>query len=107
MSKFFGKVGFVIMQETAPDVFREETVERDYYGDVTKNVRRYQNTSNLNDDLNVSNTISILADPFAIQNFHALRYVHFMDADWKVTDVEVQYPRLNLTIGGVYNGNKG
>ena len=26
-----------------------------------------------------------------------------MGAKWKITDVEVQYPRLLLTIGGLYN----
>lgn len=96
----------MIMKETAPSVWTEELVERPYYGDIIKNVRRYQESSHLNDNLNVSNTISIVADPFALQNFHSLRYVNFMCADWKVTDVEVQYPRLILTLGGVYNGNK-
>jgi hypothetical protein len=27
-----------------------------------------------------------------------------MGANWKISNVEVHYPRLILTIGGVYNG---
>lgn len=106
MNKFYGRVGFVIMEETAPSVWKEKIVERWYYGDITRNSRRYQQSQTLNDNLNITNTISIVADPFALQNFHSLRYVNFMCSDWKVTDIEVQYPRLVLTLGGVYNGNK-
>lgn len=60
----------------------------------------------MNDDINVSNEISILADPYANQNFHAMRYVEFMGAKWKISGVEVQYPRLILSVGGVYNGEQ-
>jgi hypothetical protein len=30
-------------------------------------------------------------------------YVEFMGTKWKITNVEVQYPRLILSVGGVYN----
>lgn len=106
MNKFFGRVGFVCLKETAPSVWTEVVTERHYCGDITRNSRRYQDSSHLNDNLNISNTISIVADPYALQNFHSLRYVNFMCSDWEVTDIEVQYPRLVLTLGGVYNGNK-
>lgn len=65
---------------------------------------RLQTSESLNDDINVANEISIVADPFAMQNFHKMRYVVFMGEKWKVSSVEVQYPRLILTIGGIYNG---
>lgn len=104
MAKFFGVIGYA---ETAPedgsDVWTERYTERNYYGDLLRNTRRLQGTENLNDDLNISNEISIVADPFARQNFHRMRYAEFMGAKWKITNVEVQYPRLILTIGGVYN----
>lgn len=77
-----------------------------YYGDLTHNTRRLQSAEQLNDNINVANEISIVADPFANENFHSMRYVEFMGAKWKVTSVEVQYPRLILTMGGVYNGEQ-
>ena len=46
---------------------------------------------------------SIIADPFAYQNFHAMRYIEWMGAKWKITKVNVQSPRLILSVGGVYN----
>nr|WP_302637467.1 hypothetical protein [uncultured Clostridium sp.] len=82
----------------------EQIVERSYYGDVIRNIRRLQSSENLNDDINVSNEISIVADAFANQNFHSMRYVEYMGTKWKVSSIEVKYPRLILSIGGVYNG---
>ena len=104
MAKFYGKIGYAITKETTPGVWVEEIVERSYYGDVIRNIRRLQGSENLNDDINVSNEISIVADAFANQNFYSMRYVEYMGAKWKVSSVEVKYPRLILNIGGVYNG---
>ena len=106
MAKWFGVIGFAETVETEPGVWEEQITERSYYGDLIRNARRLQSASQLNDDINVANEISILADPFATQNFHAMRYVEFMGAVWKVSNVDVQYPRLILTVGGVYNGRQ-
>lgn len=105
MAKFFGSIGFAEQQtETSPGVWEESIIEREYYGDLIRNIRRLQSGDKVNDDVNVTNEISIVSDPFANENFHSMRYVEFMGAKWKITSVEVQYPRLILTIGGVYNG---
>lgn len=104
MNKFYGKIGYAISEETVPGVWVEQIVERSYYGDVIRNIRRLQSSENLNDDINVSNEISIVADAFANQNFHSMRYVEYMGTKWKVSSIEVKYPRLILSIGGVYNG---
>lgn len=104
MNKFYGKIGYAISEETVPGVWVERIVERSYYGDVIRNIRRLQSSENLNDDINVSNEISIVADAFANQNFHSMRYVEYMGTKWKVSSIEVKYPRLILSMGGVYNG---
>lgn len=103
MAKFYGVVGYATLTETAPGVWTEEITKRSYYGDVIRNMRRLQTTSNLNDDVNINNEFSIVSDPFAQQNFHTIRYVEYMGTKWKVTNVEVQYPRLILSVGGVYH----
>lgn len=102
MAKWYGKIGYVNLVETEPGVWEEQITEEEYFGDLTRNVRRYE-SSGINDNLNISNNISIFGDPYAINNFHAMRYAEFMGAKWKITSVEVQYPRLLLTLGGVYN----
>lgn len=103
MAKFYGEVGYAVTSETSPGVWTNDIIPRHYHGDLKRNVRRIQNAGVVNDDLVVSNTVSIVADPFAIENFHAIRYVKFMGTKWRVTDVEVRYPRLEMTLGGVYN----
>lgn len=104
MAKWYGVIGY---GETVIDnggVAKDNIVERKYSGDVLRNLSRWSTNSNsTNDDLNISNQISVLADPFAYQNFHSIKYVEFMGTKWKVNSVDVQYPRLILTLGGVYN----
>ena len=106
MAKFYGAVGYAVTEENTPGVWDERIIERMYYGELIRNTRKLQSTEYLNDDINISNEISILADPFAYANFHSMRYVDFMGAKWKIISVEVQYPRLILTVGGVYNGEQ-
>lgn len=103
MAKFCGIIGYGLTVETEPGIYEEQIIENEYFGDVIRNSRRLQERSKVNDDINISNQISIIADPFANNNFHSMRYVEYMGAKWKITDVEVQYPRLLLTIGGLYN----
>ncbi len=106
MAKFYGAIGYAVTEETKPGVWMEKITERMYYGDLTRNTRKLQSTDQLNDNINVANEISIVADPFANENFHSMKYVEFMGAKWKITSIEVQYPRLILTVGGVYNGKQ-
>ena len=106
MAKWYGKIGFSAgTKESAPSVHVEDIRERSYVGDLIRNARRLQTTDKVNDDIDVSNEISIVADPYAMNNFHSIRYVTFMGTKWKVTSVDVQYPRLNLSLGGVYNAH--
>lgn len=104
MPKFYGSIGYAISKETAPGVWVEDIVEHQYSGDVYRNTRKLQSGNQVNDSIDISNEISILSDPFANENFHSMRYVTYMGAKWKVSSVEVRYPRLILTVGGLYNG---
>ena len=106
MPKFYGKIGFAESVETAPGVWEEPIVERNYYGEIVRNTRKLVTSNHLNDDISVNNEISIIADPYANQNFHSIRYVEFIGTAWEVNSVEVQYPRLILSLGGVYNAKQ-
>lgn len=106
--KFFGKIGYCDSVEGSGErdgIWEDVVIERQYYGDVLSNNRRYetQNDSVL-DNLNVSNRISIMADAYAYEHFFQMKYIEWMGCKWKITQVEVQRPRLILQIGGVYNG---
>lgn len=106
MAKWFGKIGFAEVVETKPSVWEEKITERQYYGDLIRNTRRLQSSDKVNDDVNIANEISIVADPYANENIHAMRYAEFMGTKWKINTVEVSYPRLILELGGVYNGSE-
>ena len=104
MAKFYGTIGFSEQVEEAPGVWIDKITVQSYYGDLIRNTRKLQSRDQLNDNIDIANDISIIADPYAVENFHKMRYVEFMGTKWKVTSVEVQYPRLILTVGGVWNG---
>ena len=106
MAKFYGIIGFVETEETSEGVWDPVYTEKSYYGDVIRNTKRSQSSGTFNDDLTINNVISIIADPYAAEKFPMMKYVNWMGVSWKITEVEFQYPRLILTIGGVYNGNK-
>ena len=106
MAKWFGKIGYCETKETSPGVWVEEITEREYYGDLTRNTRKLESSGNLNDNLNINNTLSIVADPYAVNHFYSMRYAEFFGAKWKITNVEVQHPRLVLTLGGLYNSGQ-
>lgn len=104
MAKWYGKIGYAESVETSPGIWKEQITERSYYGDLTRNARRLQAADKLNDDINIVNELSIVSDPYAMDHFHAMRYAEYAGAKWKINNVEVQYPRLILTLGGLWNG---
>lgn len=106
MAKYYGAIGYAETVETTPGVWVEQITERQYFGDLIRNSRSLRSAEQLNDNINVANEISIVADPFAYQNFHKMRYVEFMGTKWKINTVEVKYPRLILSTGGLYNGEQ-
>lgn len=104
MAKYFGQIGYYVTEETRPGIWESVTVERDCYGDEQRNLRRFETSSKVNDDLNISMTLSVVADPFAYNHFHEIKYATYKGVKWKVTTVEPLFPRLILTLGGLYNG---
>ena len=104
MAKFYGAIGYAETSETLAGVWAEGITERNYSGDVIRNSKRWQNGETLNDKLTVNNEISIIADPFAYEHFHTIRYVNWMGVSWKVSKIDIQRPRILLTLGEVYNG---
>lgn len=103
--KWSGKIGFCKTQEDEPSVYTEHITEHRYYGDVTDLGRQVQSGDGVNDDVTLQNGLSVICDPFAMDHLYAMRYATFMGKKWKVTNVKVQYPRLLLTLGGLWNGS--
>lgn len=105
MAKYYGEVGYRTTEETETGIWEEVIIPRNYYGDILKNyVRNNDNTyiSTIKSPV-CNNSISIVADPYAFENFQNIVYATYMNAKWVVTNIDVQYPRLILTLGGAYN----
>lgn len=103
MAKYYGQIGFAVSQETVPGVWDEVVTERNYFGDVVKNYKMADGNE-IVEDFNISNQISIVADPYAYEHFSFMKYIRWMGTEWAIKSIDVQYPRLILSIGGVYNG---
>lgn len=105
MARYFGKIGYGEPAETAPGVWEDQILEVEYQGDVIRNHRKLEGNDILQ-DVAVLNAISIVADDRAMAHFFRIKYVIWQGVYWTVASVEVQAPRLILTLGGVYNGPK-
>lgn len=106
MNRFYGKVGYGETVQISPGVHEDVITEFSYFGDVVRNSLKFREGESVNNDLSVSNSISVVADAYANEHFFAIRYVEWAGTLWAVAEVEVQSPRLLLRLGGVYNGPK-
>ncbi len=106
MAKFYGKVGFVLTQETeeGSDIWDTVETEKPYCGDLIRSQRRWESGESVNENLTVSNEVSLLMDDFLQVNIGYVKWIECMGAKWKVQSITLNYPRVNFTLGGVYNG---
>lgn len=108
--RFSGTVGFAVSAETSPGVWTDVITERKYFGDIVRSSRRLEGPAQVPPETNANvalgNSFSIVADAMAYENYQHMRYVKWNGGYWTITDVEVQRPRLILTVGGGWNGNK-
>ena len=87
--RYHGKIGFLTeSQETAPGVWNEGT------------------SDSTNDNLIIKNRLEIVADPFVYSHIGSILYAEVNGTKWRVKDIEDAYPRLILSLGGVYNGEQ-
>jgi len=103
MARYHGYVGYAIDVEAYPGVWESTITEREYYGDVIKNKTNIQQTTSVNPTISISNSISILADAFIYDNCSYIKYATYMGKKWYVTAIEIETPRITLTLGGLYN----
>lgn len=106
--RFHGTVGYATSAETVPGVWRDTITEREYYGDVVRNTRHLeppvQVPPEVNSNLSLENSFSILADAHAYANYMTIRWIEWEGNKWRVSSVEVRRPRLILTVGGLWDG---
>lgn len=104
MAKYAGLVGYVTQKETVPGVWASVTIEKKMRGDVIGLSNSFKQEDNVNDDVTLNKRISVVANPYAYANFTSLKYITYLGVKWRVTGIEVQRPRLILSVGGIWNG---
>lgn len=102
MNKFYGTIGFVKTEESKPGIWVPVTEERGYCGDLVRSNWRNESGNKINSDVNMRNQVSIVCDPYALENLQFIKFVRFLGTAWTVTSVDMQYPRLILELGNVY-----
>jgi len=103
MAKFHGNVGYAVQVETAPGVWVDQVIDRSYRLDINRNQQRWQTSEYVNENFNIDNEVSIIADPYAYENLQFIVYVEFMGTKWKVKSLSINRPRIVLQLGGLYN----
>ena len=106
MAKFSGMIGFSLEAEDAGEtgIWSPRITEKLYYGDIANATYKWNDNSKVNEDLNISNKFSIVANSFAIENLGHMLYVKWRGFKWKIITAELQWPRIILYVGGLYNG---
>ena len=90
--------------ETEPGVWTNEIVEKFHKGEVIRNSRRWEPNEEVSDNLQITNRIEIVANSFVTTNMHNMVYIELNGGKWKITKVDIARPRIEISLGGVYNG---
>jgi len=103
MNKFKGYIGFVSQVEDPPGIFKEEVIERKATGDILKNTQRFSIGDTTNGDIKITNSFSIIGDSYAWKHVADIRYLVWQGNNWTIDSIDMEYPRLIVTLGGLYN----
>lgn len=98
-------VGFV-EQVRENGVTRDVATERPYVGSEETNTRYFSNSDSVIGEIRFQTRVSIMADPYALENFTKIRYVEWAGSLMTVDSIDKKRPRLTLVLGGVYNGKR-
>lgn len=102
MAKFYGNIGFAQSIESKPGVWTDNIVNKTYSGEIQNNYRRWENSDNLNDDIRVNMELSMLCDSYIMENGSRIKYIEYAGSRWKIASINIEYPRVKLTLGGLY-----
>lgn len=102
MSRFSGKLGFMMTRETEEGVWLEDVVELPAKGTIRSLYVRNDNSSSVNTNLRLTNEINILMDTKVETYLKTLKYVVWKGSKWEVLSIGVNYPRLTINLGGLY-----
>jgi len=102
-----GVIGYGEQTKIRPGVVEDVIIEKKFRGETVRPPSSGPDEGQkVNDDLRVGVTLSIVAGAYHSTHVHAIRYISWQGQLWKVSNVDVQHPRLILRLGGLYHGPK-
>lgn len=103
MARFTGLVGYVTQEESTPGVWSPVESPKRMKGDIIRQSSS-QNGDKVNSDVTLNHRVSLLGDAYAFGNYYNIKWIMVDGVKWEVTSVEVQRPRLTVSLGGLWNG---
>ena len=105
MSRFSGLLGFVRTELSDGGVYIEVATEVKVKGILKKISSRTYSEQEVNASVRLANEISVIGNNEIFNHLTSLKYVVWKGTKWSVTTITVEPPRVNIILGGVYNGN--
>lgn len=102
MAKYSGLVGYVTEEEISPGVWQPKNNSRKMRGDIIRQTSNNQNDMKVNNDTTLSHRVSLVGDAYAFSNYYDIKWIDIDGYRWKVSSVEVQRPRIIVSLGGPY-----
>lgn len=104
MTKFWGSIGINRgSKESAPGIFEEVIEEVEVAGEIRNLGARWQRHA-MEKTVSARHVLSIVTPENSIINFTEVVYVIWQGRKWSIVSIEYKRPRIELTLGGLYNG---
>lgn len=103
MTRYSGLVGYGQQVEVEPGVWDTEDKEVMMKGDLLRQNANIQD-SGINDKVSLNHRVSLIGDAYAFDNYYNMKWVTVNGFKWAVSAIELQRPRLIVTLGGIWNG---
>ena len=103
MAKFAGLVGYVTQEETVPGVWSPVENPKMMRGDIIRQSSSSQNDDKVNSDVSLNHRVSLVGDAYAFGNYYNIKWIDIDGRKWEVDSVEIQRPRIIVSLGGPYN----
>lgn len=103
MTRYRGTIGIDRgLTETSPGIFKQEIFELVVSGEMRTQQAGWSDY-NINNTLKARHTLSVVTPESTDINFTDVVYIEWKGKKWTVTSVQYKRPRVELTLGGLYN----
>ena len=104
MARFSGLIGYVTQEESVPGVWSSVERTRKMKGNVIRQTASVVTGEGVNDNVSLNHRVSLIGDAYAFDNYFNIKWVKMDTKRWKVTSIEVERPRIIVSLGGIWNG---